>query len=91
MTEQWHRIADKRDDVDAGRFRLPSHGVERFEHHGCRCQTCRDAYRRVRRLAAMLDAELLAHPGPLTRGLVAPINAARSPELEDVEPRDWQP
>lgn len=34
------------------------HGIERYEHHGCRCDVCTAAHVRVEQLALRLDNEL---------------------------------
>lgn len=79
------RTLHRMDRLDRGDFRLPAHGIERYEHHGCRCDICTAAHVRVEQLAARLDDELhsmRADPGRYPSGIVAPVDATRAADLD---------
>lgn len=86
MTARTRYLMDR---LDAGDFRVPDHGIERHEHHGCRCDTCSAAAERVARLAARLDDES-RHPGDrYPRGVHAPLDSTHAAELDAMDERDW--
>lgn len=79
MTRRTLHLMDR---FDRGDFR---HGIEAYEHRGCRCDICTAAHVRVEQLAARLDDELhsmRADPGRYPAGIVAPLDAIRAADLD---------